>query len=224
MEVHDGLIFSVLNIILIDILLGGDNAVVIAMASRKLPPASRNKAIFTGTFLAVMLRVVLTAIMLSLLQIPYLLFIGGAFLVYIAFKLVVDKHEDPNIKAGTSFFSAVRTIVFADLVMGLDNILGIAGASKGNLALVVGGLCFSVPIIIWGSKLILTALDHLPGLIYLGGAVLAYTAAGMITGEPKFSDYFMAHPPFKTIVTSILIISVLFAGWMKNHGESSRTI
>jgi len=224
MEVHDGIFFSVLNIILIDIILGGDNAVVIAMACRRLPAKSRNKAIFTGTFLAVLLRIVLTAIMLSLLQIPYLLFIGGCFLVFIAFKLVADKHEDPNIKAGTSFFAAVRTIVFADLVMGLDNILGIAGAAKGNLLLVVLGLCVSVPIIIWGSKLILTAMDHVPGLIYLGAAVLAYTASGMITGEPRFNDYFSEHASLKTMVTTVMIIGVLFAGWIRNHSESSRTI
>lgn len=222
MELEDGLFFSVLNIILIDIILGGDNAVVIAMACRKLPAKSRNKAILMGTLLAVLLRILLTAIMLSLLQIPYLLFVGGGFLIFIAYKLIGDKNEDPNIKAGTSLFSAVKTIVFADLVMGLDNILGIAGAAKGNLLLVVLGLCVSVPIIIWGSKLILVAMDHVPGLIYLGSAVLAYTASGMITGEPKFHDFFLAHPAYKSMITTFLIVGVLLIGWLRNHGESSR--
>jgi YjbE family integral membrane protein len=224
MDVHNSLLFSVINIILIDIILGGDNAVVIAMACRKLPSRSRNKAILMGTILAVLLRIVLTAIMLSLLQIPYLLFIGGCFLVLIAYKLIADKDDDPNIKAGTSFFSAVRTIVFADLVMGLDNILGIAGAANGNLLLVVLGLCVSVPIIIWGSKLILVAMDHVPGLIYLGSAVLAYTASGMIAGEPKFHVFFADHLQYKSIITALIIVGVLFGGWIKNHGESSRVI
>nr|WP_038112189.1 TerC family protein [Tuberibacillus calidus] len=224
MVINEEIILSVINIILIDLVLGGDNAVVIAMACRKLPQKSRNKAIITGTFLAVLVRLVLTAMVLSLLAIPYLLFVGGCFLVYIAFKLISDKHEDPNIKASTSFFTAVRTIVMADLVMGLDNILGIAGAAKGNLLLVVIGLSISVPIIVWGSKLILTAMDHIPGLIYLGSAVLAYTASGMITGEPSFHDFFAEHPSFKTMVTTLIMTGVLFLGWVFNHSESSRKV
>ncbi|WP_369688659.1 TerC family protein [Caenibacillus caldisaponilyticus] len=215
-------IIPVINIIFIDLMLGGDNAVLIAMACRKLPPKRRSKAIIVGTGLAVILRVLLTAIVLSLLQIPYLLIVGGLLLVGIAYRLIIDKANDLNVQAGTTFFGAVRTIVFADLIMGLDNILGIAGAAHGNLTLVVFGLCISVPIIIWGSKLILTALDHIPGLIYLGGAILAYTAAQMIISEPKFRAFFAAYPALKSTVTVLIIVGVLLGGWIHNHGESSR--
>ncbi|GGE51226.1 membrane protein [Pullulanibacillus camelliae] len=217
MEFSSEMILAILNIILIDVILGGDNAVVIALACRRLPEKRRNKAIFMGTGLAIILRVLLTAITLSLLQIPYLLLCGGLLLVFIAYKLIADKDEDIHIKSGTSLFAAIRTIVIADLIMGLDNILGIAGASNGNLILVIIGLCFSVPIIIWGSKVILTAMDHLPGLIYLGGGVLGYTAASMIINEPMIHSFFIAHPKFKTLLTTSIILIVLFTGWLKNN-------
>ena len=221
MDINDSTLFSVVNIILVDIFLGGDNAVVIALACHRLPQKSRNKAILFGTFLAVLLRITLTAIMLSLLQIPYLLSIGGLFLVYIAYKLVSDKPEESQIKAGTTFIQAVRIIVFADLVMGLDNILGIAGAAKGNLFLVIFGLSISVPIIIWGSKLILVAMDHFPGLIYIGSAILAFTASNMIAEEPKFYTFFHGHPHYKSIITTTLIIGVIFIGLFRNHRKST---
>lgn len=213
-------LFAVLNIIFIDVILGGDNAVVIALACRNLPDHRRNKAIFLGTGLAVIMRILLTAIVLSLLQIPYLLMIGGLLLIFIAYKLIADKDEGVNIKSGQSLFSAIRTIVVADIVMGLDNILGIAGAAHGNLLLVVLGLCVSVPIIIWGSKLILTAMDHVPGLIYIGGAVLGYTASGMIMGEPMVRDIFSGQPHIKTILTAVIIIGILLIGWIRNQSSS----
>ncbi|TCP29742.1 YjbE family integral membrane protein [Scopulibacillus darangshiensis] len=217
----DHLLISVLNIVLIDIILGGDNAVVIALACRRLPVRQRNKAILLGTGLAVILRIVLTAMMVSLLQVPYLLLIGGLMLIYIAFKLLINKEEDVNIKAGTSLLSAVRTIVFADLVMGLDNVLGIAGAAKGNILLVILGLSVSVPIIIWGSKIILNAMEHVPGLIYIGGAVLAYTASGMIMSEPKIHSFFLGHPEMKTTFTVIIIVGVLLSGLLINNIKSN---
>ncbi|MFC7393080.1 TerC family protein [Scopulibacillus cellulosilyticus] len=220
MESEQQLLFAILNIILIDIILGGDNAVVIALACRRLPEKQRNRAIILGTGLAVVVRITLTAIMVSLLKIPYLLFIGGIFLVYIALKLVIDKDDGMNIKAGTSLFSAVRTIVLADIVMGLDNVLGIAGASHGHLSLVLIGLLISVPIIIWGSKIILTAIEHIPGLIYIGGAVLAYTASSMIIGEPKLNEFFADYPQIKTPLTAALIVGVLIVGWIVNHSNS----
>ena len=210
-------LIAIFNIIFIDIILGGDNAVVIALACRKLPEKRRNKAIFLGTGLAVILRVLLTAITLSLFQLPYILLVGGILLIFIAYKLVSDKNDDIHIKSGTTLFAAIRTIVIADLIMGLDNILGIAGASNGNLVLVMIGLCVSVPIIIWGSKVILTAIDHLPALVYLGGAVLSYTAANMIINEPMINDIFNDHPKIKTILITTVMVIVLLLGWLKNH-------
>ncbi len=217
-------LLAVLNIIIIDIILGGDNAVVIALACRKLPARQRNKAIILGTGLAVILRIVLTAIMVSLLKIPLLLFTGGLFLVYVAYKLIADQSEEVNIKAGNNLFSAVRTIVAADLVMGLDNILGIAGAAHGDIVLVILGLCISVPIIVWGSKIILVAMERLSWLIYVGGGILAYTAANMMLSEPKFVPYFSDHSNLKTALTVIIICIVLIVGWIRNrlHTQLSR--
>jgi len=217
MEFSAETIIAILNIILIDVILGGDNAVVIALACRRLPPERRNKAIFIGTGLAIILRILLTAMTVSLLQIPYLLLCGGLLLVFIAYKLIADKDEELYIKSGTTLFTAIRTIVIADLVMGLDNILGIAGASNGNLVLIIIGLCFSVPIIIWGSKVILKIIDHLPGLIYLGGGVLSYTAATMIINEPMVHSFFINHSKYKTLLTLFIILIVLFSGWLKNN-------
>ncbi|WEG11919.1 TerC family protein [Pullulanibacillus sp. KACC 23026] len=210
-------LFSILNIILIDIVLGGDNAVVIALACRRLPEKRRNKAIILGTGLAVVLRICLTGIMVVLLKIPLLLLLGGLLLVVIAYRLIANQNEDMHVQAGTTLFSAVRTIVIADLVMGLDNILGIAGASDGHIELVVLGLCFSVPIIIWGSKIILIAMEYVPGLIYIGGAILAYTAANMIVSEPKLTPWVNDHPNIKPITMAIIITSVLISGWLKNR-------
>lgn len=217
------MLLAILNIVLIDIILGGDNAVVIALACRRLPTKQRNKAIFLGTGLAVILRIAITAVTVSLLQIPYLLLAGGIMLIYIAFKLIGNKDESVNVKAGASLFSAVRTIVVADLVMGLDNVLGIAGAAQGHIMLVVFGLMISVPIIVWGSKIILIAMERVPGLIYIGGGVLAYTASGMIASEPKmrwlFSNYH--HPQSKIILTVVTMICVLLGGWIMNHLKSN---
>lgn len=218
-ELNGELFAAIFNIILIDIILGGDNAVVIALACRKLPSHQRNKAIIMGTGLAIILRVFLTAIMVSLMQMPYLLLIGGLLLIYIAYKLLSEHEEAPDIHAGGNLFSAIKTIVIADLVMGLDNILGIAGASKGNVTLVAIGLLISVPIIIWGSKLILAAMEQLPILIYIGGAVLAYTAAGMITGEPEFQAFFSNYPKVKTTLYVLIVVGVLLAGWIKSQNE-----
>ncbi|MTT30571.1 YjbE family putative metal transport protein [Terrilactibacillus sp. BCM23-1] len=220
-------LLSILNIIFIDIILGGDNAVVIALACRRLPETKRNKAIFLGTGLAVILRILLTAVLVSLLNVPFLLFIGGIFLIIIAIKLLINHDEGVNVRAGQSLFSAVRTIVFADLVMGLDNILAIAGASKGHIGLVAIGLIFSVPIIVWGSKLILIAMEKIPGLTYIGGGVLGYTASEMITEEPKIQFIFENNPHLQHILMTSIIVSILIFGWavnvIKNRGHERRT-
>jgi YjbE family integral membrane protein len=216
-------LIAIINIVIIDIILGGDNAVVIALACRRLPEKRRNKAIILGTGLAVILRICLTAVTVTLLKIPFLLLIGGLLLLFIAYKLIANHNEDMTIKAGNTLWSAVRTIVVADLVMGLDNILGIAGASNGRIELVILGLCISVPIIIWGSKIILVAMDHIPGLIYIGGGVLAYTASKMILGEPIIEQWLEGHLTLKSIVTLSLILAVLVLGWFKNYLSTRRT-
>ncbi|GGL45752.1 TerC family protein [Sporolactobacillus putidus] len=217
-----GILISILKIIIIDIILGGDNAVVIALACRRLPERQRNRAIFIGTGLAVILRIGLTAMVVSLLNIPYLLLAGGVFLILIALRLITNKEEKHDVKAGTSLFTAVRTIVFADVVMGLDNMLAIAGASKGHIGFIAVGLFFSVPIIVWGSKLILIAMEHLPLLIYVGGGVLVYTASEMILGEPMLQPFFMNYQKLMFYFSPLLIVSVVALGWLSNLFSSNR--
>ncbi|MFT8870875.1 MAG: TerC family protein [Sporolactobacillus sp.] len=212
----------IIKIIFIDIILGGDNAVVIALACRRLPERRRNEAIFLGTGIAVVVRIGLTAIVVSLLNIPFLMLIGGVFLIVIALRLIVNKEEKLHIQAGRSLFSAVRTIVMADAVMGLDNMLAIAGAARGHIGYIAVGLIFSVPIIVWGSKLILIAMEHFPLLIYLGGGVLLYTASEMILEEPKLALFYSDVPELVTLFPPVLILAVTLIGWFINwHSGNS---
>ncbi len=172
------------QIIAIDILLGGDNAVVIALASRRLPDAQRKQAIFWGMFGAVALRVVLIFFALQLLQVPFLKIVGGALLLWIGVKLLLP-HDDGGheINAATSLAGAIRTIVVADAVMSLDNVIGIAAAAKDSLVLVVFGLVVSIPIIVWGSRFVLNLMDRFPVVILGGAALLGWIGGGMITGD-----------------------------------------
>jgi YjbE family integral membrane protein len=173
------------QIIMIDILLGGDNAVVIALASRRLPDAQRKKAIFWGMFGAVALRVVLIFFALQLLKVPFLKIVGGLLLLWIGIKLLLPHDEDGghDIDASTHLLGAIKTIVLADAVMSLDNVIGIAGAAKDSLGLVVFGLLFSIPIIIWGSRFVLTLMDRFPAVILLGAALLGWIGGGMLADD-----------------------------------------
>ncbi|OPY57420.1 MAG: Integral membrane protein TerC family protein [Pelotomaculum sp. PtaU1.Bin035] len=175
-------VISILSIIVIDIVLGGDNAVMIAMACKALPAEQRKKAIILGTAGAVIVRVALTAIALYLLKIPLLQFAGGVLLVWIALKLLLEE-KDIECKVGKSLINAIKIIIMADVVMGIDNVLGIAGAAQGSLERVIFGLLFSVPIIVWGSTIILKWLDRYPGIVYVGAGVLAFTAGKMIVKD-----------------------------------------
>ncbi|GAB1772802.1 TerC family protein [Priestia megaterium] len=217
------LITSILLIIGIDIVLGGDNAIVIALASRNLPEHQRNKAIFLGTGLAVIVRIVLTILAVYLLTIPYLQLIGGFLLVIIAFKLLVSEGDDASsIRAGVTLGAAVRTIVFADIVMGLDNVIAVAGAAHGNIILVVTGLLVSVPIIVWGSKLILYLMERFPLLVYGGAAILAYTAGNMIGHEKNLQSFFADHTSLGTFIPFITIAVVLISGMAVNSFRSTK--
>ncbi|AMV10106.1 hypothetical protein GT3570_03990 [Geobacillus thermoleovorans] len=186
----DEYIVSILLIIGIDVILGGDNAVVIALASRNLPEQKRNVAIIVGTALAIAVRIVLTVAVVWLLTIPFLQLAGGVVLFWIALKLIGQKDEKPTmIKAEPSLWKAIQTIVAADVAMGLDNVIAIAGAAQGHIGLVVFGFLCSVPIIILGSKIILYAMERFPILIYAGGALLAYTAGKMIAAEERLRPF-----------------------------------
>ena len=182
---------AVLEIIAIDILLGGDNAVVIALACRDLPPEQRRRGIFWGVFGAVALRVVLIFFAISLLQVPFLKIVGALLLLWIGVKLLLpesreSKHE---IEASQHLWGAVKTIVVADAVMSLDNVIAIAGAANDNMALVIFGLVVSVPIIVWGSKLVLHLMERFPWLITAGGALLGWIAGGMFVHDVAAMDW-----------------------------------
>lgn len=204
---------AILIIISIDIVLGGDNAIVIALASRNLPESQRNKAILFGTGLAVVVRILLTILAVYLLTIPYLQLIGGILLVIIALKLLISNDDDTtHIRPSVSLSAAVKTIVFADVVMGLDNVIAVAGAAHGNILLVMIGLLVSVPIIIWGSKLILYLLERFPLLVYVGSSILAYTAGNMIIHEQRLSFFYEQYPLLKASLPFIVIAFVLIIG------------
>lgn len=207
-------ISSLLLIIAIDIVLGGDNALVIAMASRKLPPDKKKKAVLWGTAMAIMIRILATVAAAILLKIKYLFLIGGLILVWISYKLLVEEEESRDIQAGNNLVQAIKTIVLADVMMGLDNILAIAGAAQGELSLIITGLLISVPIMIWGSHLILKAMDRFPWIIYIGSAVLAWTAAKMITHEKSIEHFFASTwilYGFKLLVVAIVVGAGFFA-------------
>lgn len=209
------MITSVFIIIGIDIVLGGDNAIVIALACRNLPEKKRNKAILLGTILAILLRILLTILAVFLLKIPFLQFVGGCFLIFLAYHLLTVHSNDSNkIKSGITLAAAVRTIVLADLTMGLDNVIAVAGAAHGNIKLVFFGLFISIPIIIWGSKIILYLMERYPLLIYVGGGILSYTGGKMIIHENKlkiFVDTFTKTSQLIPIITVliVLIVSIL---------------
>jgi YjbE family integral membrane protein len=178
------------QIIMIDILLGGDNAVVIALASRRLPDAQRKQAIFWGMFGAVALRVVLIFFALQLLKIPFLKIVGGLLLLWIGIKLLMPQDEGGHdIDASSSLIGAIKTIVVADAVMSLDNVIGIAGAAKDSLGLVIFGLLFSIPIIIWGSRFVLTLMDRFPMVILFGAGLLGWIGGGMLVDDVILKPY-----------------------------------
>lgn len=177
---------AVLQIIAIDIMLGGDNAVVIALACRKLPEAQRNKGIFWGVAGAIGLRVVMIFFALQLLALPYLKIVGALLLLWIGIKLMLPEEEGghDNIDGGVTLAAAIKTIVVADAVMSLDNVIAVAGASHGSLTLVTFGILVSIPIVVWGSKLVLALMDRFPVVITVGAGLLGWIAGGMLITDP----------------------------------------
>jgi YjbE family integral membrane protein len=183
------LIWALGAIILIDVVLGGENALVIAMASRNLPPHLRKKALLWGTIGAVGVRFLCVAALTYLLMIPGLRLIGGIALLYIAYTLVRTKQEDHEVTAASTFWGAMATIVWADAVMGLDNALAIAGAAGGNWWLIIFGLLVSVPIILFGSTIVSKIMERWPKTIWIGVGVLVIVALQMIWAEPLLQEY-----------------------------------
>ncbi|NCV25466.1 MAG: TerC family protein [Betaproteobacteria bacterium] len=206
-------------IILIDLVLAGDNAIVIALAARNLPSHLQRKAIIWGTLGAIVVRSAMTVGVVWLLKIPGLMLIGGLGLLWIAYKLLTDSDDGGHEEGGaTTFWGAMKTIVVADALMGIDNVLGVAGAAQGAFDLVVLGLLISIPIVIFGSTLVLKLVERFPVIIQIGAAVLAYTAAHMVVGEPLLDAYLDGDDSLQRSVRAAIyvcaILGVLGLGWL----------
>lgn len=181
---------ALISIIFIDLVLAGDNALLIGLVAKNLPKSEQKKIIFWGTFGAIAIRVVLTLVAVKLLQIDGLLLVGGILLLYISYKLLLTE-EDINVKPSKkNFWGAIGTILLADLLMGVDNIIAVAGAAHGNILLVIIGLVISIPIVVWGSAFVTKLMEKFPLIIVLGSAVLAWTASKMIVKDSYVQQFF----------------------------------
>jgi len=220
---------ALLVIVLIDLVLAGDNAIVIALAARNLPPHLQNLAVVSGTVGAIAVRAMLAFGTFWLLKIPGLMLVGGLGLVWVAYQLLADvsedRHGDPT---ASTFWGAMKIIIVADAFVGMDNVLGVVGAAHGALELVIIGLLISVLIVVFGSALVLKLVERFPLIVQLGGAVLALTAAKMIVSEPFLKGVFgafhgdVAAEPLQTtarwVVYVLVVVGVLVAGWWKKRG------
>ncbi|MDR3287886.1 MAG: TerC family protein [Peptococcaceae bacterium] len=205
--------YGILSIILIDLVLGGDNAIVIGMAARNLPGALQKKAIVWGTVGAVIVRVSATFLVVGLLKIPGIQFVGGAVLIWIAYKLLIEeKKEEQQAKGHTGFGAAVGTIVVADISMGMDNIIAVAGAAHNNFSIVIIGLLISIPIVVWGSTLIIKLMDRFPVIVFLGAAVIAYTGGSMMMKDSLTSHYVTNNHVLQMGVAVAIMAGVLVTG------------
>ena len=215
---------ALLAIILIDLVLAGDNAIVIALAARNLPAHLQKKAIIWGTAGAIGVRSVMTLGVVWLLQIPGLMLVGGLGLLWIAYKLLADTGQDDDHGPGAStFWGAMKTIIVADALMGVDNVLGVAGAAHGSWDLVIIGLLVSVPIVVFGSSVVLKLVERFPVIIQLGAAVLAFTAAKMVIGEPLLDGVFdvPATAWLQWPVYALAVVGVLGLGsWAARRGRT----
>ncbi|WP_371365237.1 hypothetical protein SRRS_01070 [Sporomusa rhizae] len=216
-------LLALASIMMVNIVLSGDNAVVIAMASRCLPQKQQKMAILWGSAGAIGLRVVLTLVAVVLLQIPYVQFIGGLLLIWIAAKLLMEDNGEENVEAGATFWAAIKTIIVADLVMSLDNTLAIAAVAKGDFLLLSIGLALSIPLIIFGSQIIIKIMDRFPIVVYAGAALIAWTAGEMMMADHKIGPVIHNFVP-EWLLPFAITVGVLAVGfWYKRaHKEASR--
>ena len=218
---------ALLSIIVANILLSGDNAVVIALASRNLPPKQQNKAIFWGSAAAIILRVILTVTAVQLLTLPYLKIVGAVLLVYIGIQLLADSDGEADLKAESNVLGAIKTILVADLVMSLDNVIAVAAAAqKGpeetRLLLLIIGLGLSVPLIIFGSTMLVKVMDRFPIIITVGAGLLGLLAGGMLVEDPAIKDSIQAamedaHLIFEAIG---VVLVILWGTWLKKRNNA----
>jgi YjbE family integral membrane protein len=209
---------ALLAIVIIDLVLAGDNAIVIGLSARNLPKELQKKVIFFGTIGAIVVRSLLTLVVVWLLKIPGLLLVGGLLLIWIAYKLLVEEKKH-DVQSAVSLRAAIQTIIIADTVMGLDNVLAVAGAAHGDFLLVVLGLLISVPIVVWGSTLILKWVERFPIIIFIGSGVLAWTASKMVVDEPFMKNFFVENPILKWGLSIVIVAGVLILGKLRKQKQ-----
>ena len=217
---------AALEIIVINILLSGDNAVVIALACRNLPQAQRKLGIFWGVVGAVVLRIILTFFAVQLLLLPYVQLVGAALLLWIGIKLVAeDEGDGPEIAASDRLISAVKTVIIADLVMSLDNVIGVAAAAKGSLLLLVFGLVISIPLVVVGAQLIMKLIERIPWLVIAGGGLLGYIAGEIAMSDTAVKPWIDANAPSLHYIAPVVgvLIVVAVGVWLmrRNRSEAS---
>nr|WP_315491399.1 TerC family protein [uncultured Rhodoferax sp.] len=219
--------FAVLQIVAIDIVLGGDNAVVIGLACRKLPDQQRRYGIFWGMVGAIGLRIILIFFAVTLLAVPFLKIVGAMLLLWIGVKLLLPEEEDAhNIQANVTLFAAIKTIIIADAVMSLDNVIAIAGAAGDSKGLIIFGLVLSVPIIVLGSQLVIKLMDRFPFVVVAGGALLGWIAGGMVVGDVAVSAWFKSAIPASQWVGPVVgaLVVVALGKWLASRSEAKRAL
>jgi len=213
---------ALFSIMMVNIVLSGDNAVVIAMASRALPPKQQTKAILWGSAGAIGLRIILTFVAILLLQIPYLQFAGGVLLIWIAAKLLLENHDEGDVEASTSLWEAVKTIIIADLVMSLDNTLAIASVAKGDYILLGIGMLLSIPLITFGSSIIIKLMDRFPVIVYIGSALIAWTAGEMMMRDQRMGIVLEAFMPEWLLPAGITVAILSLGIWWNKYRNVAR--
>lgn len=209
-------LFLLTEILIINLVLSGDNAVVIAMASKNLPLKQRKRAVWWGAMGAVVLRCILTWVAVILLKIPFIHAAGGLLLAAIALKLLLPQEEHSRVSGAGSMWKAVQTILAADFIMSLDNVLAIAALANGDLSILVIGIAISIPIVVWGSNLIADWLQRLPILTYAGAGILGFTAGDMVLKDPQFGPLLAAAAPRLSEVVPIFLAGlIILFGWFK---------
>ena len=218
---------ALMQIMMVNIVLSGDNAVVIALAARNLPRSQQNKAVLWGSGGAIVLRILLTIVAVTLLKIPFLQFLGALLLIWIAVKLLIEQDENEgHHHAHDNLFGAVKTILVADIVMSLDNTLAIAGVAKGNWTLLIAGLVLSVPLIVFGSTLIMKMIERFPIIVYIGAGLIAYTSGEMIDADQAVQPYLPNIFHGTPYLAVLLTLGVISFGWWYNtmQGRTAKDV
>lgn len=215
---------GLVKIVWINIILSGDNAVVIALAARSLPPEQQKKAVMFGSGAAVVLRIVLTVVAAKLLELSFLQIVGGLLLLWIGYQLLTGEEDEDGESKGTgTMFAAIRTILIADLVMSLDNVIAVAATAQGDMLLLILGLAISIPLVIFGSTLMIKLMDRFPVIVTLGAALIGWVGGETIVHDNVLHDYAIGHPWLHYVAAVAGAVLVVAVGkWMNSRGEVQR--